>query len=310
MRGNFGRICNSWFLWIGCCLFFLAIQEASAHSKIVLVTGASKGIGLETVKLLAEDSAKYEVHGTYRQGPVPTINNVTMHQVDLSDEAAISEFLTRFDHALSQRHVSILVNNAGMAVYGPLEILEPGDIAYQIRVNLIAPLLLMRHFIPAMRQHLEGCIINVSSVAGMVGPPFMDVYAASKFGLEGVSAALYGYVGKLSDQAKIRCHVIQPGFTKTGFKDGCRMAEPHAEPLATIWRGFESTLMTGLKKGQDPAKVAVEIKMVIEDESGKYPLRVQTNEDVTSKYQERGCDTEGKSLVAPCDPYSYYNCQE
>ncbi|WP_461536214.1 SDR family NAD(P)-dependent oxidoreductase [Spongorhabdus nitratireducens] len=309
MHGNFGRIWNSWLLWIGCCLLFLVIQEASAQPKIVLVTGASKGIGLETVKLLAEDSARYEVHGTFRQGPPPAINNVTMHQVDLSDEKAISEFLTQFDNDVG-RPVSVLVNNAGMAVYGPLEILDPNDIAYQIRVNLIAPLLLMRHFIPAMREHLEGCIINVSSVAGMVGPPFMDVYAASKFGLEGASAALYGYVGKLSDQAKIRCHLIQPGFTKTGFKDGCKLNKPAVDSLITLWGGFEKVLTRGLDNGQDPRDVALKIKAVIEDESGELPLRIQTNETDTQTYRGRGCDITGKSLVAPKDPYQYYRCND
>ena len=86
----------------------------------------------------------------------------------------------------------------------------------------------MREVLPVMRENKYGRVICVTSIAGAVGFPFMDVYSGSKFGLEGVCAALEGYVGSMADGADIHCRVVEPGYTCTHFREASRQPENYS----------------------------------------------------------------------------------
>ncbi len=193
-------------------LWFASLAVGSP--KVVLITGASKGIGLETAKLLASQSAKYTVYGTYNTatGIAGIHSDIKFLHLDQTESESIKLLIKNIVDR--EKKLDVLVNNAGVGVYGPIEALSSTEIEKQFKINLIGPTLLMKEVLPIMRKNKYGRIVNVSSLAGAVGFPFMDVYSGSKFGLEGVCASLEGYVGKMSDGADIHCRVIDQALLR------------------------------------------------------------------------------------------------
>ncbi|HEY0648637.1 SDR family oxidoreductase [Phenylobacterium sp.] len=167
--------------------------------KSVVVTGVSTGIGLAAAKVLA--ARGFHVFGSVRKaadgervaaevGP-----NFTPLIFDVTDEAAVQAGARTVEAALGDATLAGLVNNAGIAVAGPLLHLPTEEFRKQLEVNLtgvviatqaFAPLLGARS--PAVRD--PGRIVNISSVGGRTANPFMAPYNVSKFGLEGMSEAL------------------------------------------------------------------------------------------------------------------------
>jgi NAD(P)-dependent dehydrogenase (short-subunit alcohol dehydrogenase family) len=149
--------------------------------RTVLVTGASTGIGRTTALMLAElgatvlagvrDPAAGEALG-------PTVRPVQLDITNADDIAALD--LQRLDG---------LVNNAGIAVSGPLEFLPVDELRRQLDVNVIAQLAITQACLPALRA-AGGRIVNISSIAGRVALPLYGPYAASKFALEALSDSL------------------------------------------------------------------------------------------------------------------------
>ncbi len=167
--------------------------------KTVVVTGASTGIGAACVNLLAQNG--YLVFAAVRQEAdaariaaqpgaaiVPLIFDVT-------DPGAVAAAARTVEARLGSGTLAGLVNNAGVAVPGPLLHLPIEDFRRQIEVNLIGQLQVIQAFAPllgagAARMGPPGRIVNMSSVAGRFAAPFLGAYNASKFGLEGMSDAL------------------------------------------------------------------------------------------------------------------------
>ncbi|MGO4214070.1 SDR family NAD(P)-dependent oxidoreductase, partial [Terriglobus sp. YAF25] len=163
--------------------------------RSVVVTGASSGIGLATVKLLTRHG--FHVFGTVRRQEdfhmLPS--ECTPLLMDVTDEASIQPAVEEVRSALGGETLAGLVNNAGIAVHGPLTYLPIDDFRRQLEVNLVAPVRLSQVFAPLLgadrsRTGPPGRIVNVSSVSGKLASPFLGAYAASKFGLEAVSESM------------------------------------------------------------------------------------------------------------------------
>jgi NAD(P)-dependent dehydrogenase (short-subunit alcohol dehydrogenase family) len=154
-------------------------------NRVALVTGASSGIGQATAELLAArgftvfgtSRAPTQVDSTYRWLPLDV-------RSDASVEAAVQSLLEQAGR------IDVLVNNAGFAQVGAIEESSIADVQAQFDTNLFGALRVIKAVLPVMRQQGSGRIINVSSVVGQVAPPYMGVYATSKFALEGLSEAL------------------------------------------------------------------------------------------------------------------------
>jgi NAD(P)-dependent dehydrogenase (short-subunit alcohol dehydrogenase family) len=165
----------------------------------VVVTGASTGIGWGCVKVLT--AAGFHVFGSVRK-PADAERltkefgaNVTPLLFDVTNEAAVADGARKVEAALGNATLFGLVNNAGIAVPGPLLYLKIDDFRNQLAVNLTGQLIVTQAFAPLLgadraRQGKPGRIVMISSVGGRNALPLSGPYAASKFGLEGLSESL------------------------------------------------------------------------------------------------------------------------
>ncbi len=197
-------------------------KSTPSNQKIVVLTGASRGIGAAIALRLA--CAEYHVVLTGRD--VDKLHSVASQihaqrgsaetlPCDLMDPAQIESFAT----SVLQRHqrCDVLINNAGMGLFStPLHALAPVDWERMMALNLRAPYLLLRAFAPAMIAQGGGHIVNISSLAGKNSLPGAAAYAASKWGLNGL---MYSAAEELR-QHKIRVSLIAPGSTHTEFGSG------------------------------------------------------------------------------------------
>jgi NAD(P)-dependent dehydrogenase (short-subunit alcohol dehydrogenase family) len=167
--------------------------------KTVVVTGASTGIGWGCVKVLI--ASGFRVFGSVRkQADAERLTKEFGAQFrplmfDVTDEAAVAAGASAVEAALGGETLSGLVNNAGIAVPGPLLTLKIEDFERQITVNLAGALIVTQAFAPLLgvdrsRKGAPGRIVMISSVGGKNAMPFLGAYCASKFGLEGMSESL------------------------------------------------------------------------------------------------------------------------
>ncbi|GMV62898.1 MAG: short-chain dehydrogenase [Parvibaculum sp.] len=192
--------------------------------KSVVVTGVSTGIGHAAAKVLAEKG--FHVFGSIRkEADAARLKSelgarFTALIFDVTDEAAIRAAAGEVRAALKGETLAGLVNNAGIAVSGPLIEVDPDDFRKQMDVNVTGPFLVTQAFAPLLGadKSLKGApgrIVNISSVAGIRAMPFIGPYAASKFAVEGFSEALRRELMLFG----IGVVVIGPGPVKTAIWD-------------------------------------------------------------------------------------------
>ena len=200
-------------------------------SGVVLVTGASTGIGEATAFHLRELGFD-PVAGVRRDEDAERLEGQGLQTVrlDVTDEAQIAAAL----EAVGDGVLAGLVNNAGVAVAAPLEYVPLDEFRRQLEVNLIGQVAVIQAFLPALRR-AGGRIVNVSSIGGRVALPLLSPYNASKFALEAVSDSLRR---ELRPQG-VGVIVIEPGGIKTPiWNKGNKLADelisrmpPEAERL-------------------------------------------------------------------------------
>jgi NAD(P)-dependent dehydrogenase (short-subunit alcohol dehydrogenase family) len=183
--------------------------------KVVLITGASAGIG----KCCAEhlQSRGYRVFGTSRRPTSPS--NVEMVPMDVDDDHSVpSGVQTVLDRA---GRIDALVNNAGWGLMGSIEDTSIDEARAQLETNFFGALRACRAVLPAMRRQGGGHIVNISSLAGIVGLPYSALYSASKFALEGLTESLR------IETRRFGVHVvlIEPGDFRTNFTAARRMVK-------------------------------------------------------------------------------------
>jgi short-subunit dehydrogenase len=158
----------------------------------VLVTGASRGIGAATARILQSQGCIVE--GTSRDPERITEENripgVEYHKLELSDFASIELLVKKLEN------VDILINNAGVSQIGSVEDTSLEQLRYIIDVNIVGTIYLTKLLLPGMRERRKGFIINVTSLACWVAVPFSTTYALSKHGLDGLTKGLWQEVKK------------------------------------------------------------------------------------------------------------------
>jgi NAD(P)-dependent dehydrogenase (short-subunit alcohol dehydrogenase family) len=213
---------------------------------VALVTGASSGIGRATAQLLAQRG--FRVFGTSRQPEPDASLEYAMLPLDVrSEESVRAAVQAVLDQA---GRIDVLVNNAGYGQFGAVEENTIAEAQAQFDTNVFGALRVIQAVVPIMRRQGSGRIISTSSVLGQVAPPFVGVYAASKFALEGLSESLRAELRPFG----IHVSLVEPGFVKSSFVD----KEP-AHPIAAYdSQRHAATAFNrqGLANGLDPNEVA------------------------------------------------------
>lgn len=183
-------------------------------ARAVLVTGASTGIGAAAALYIAERGLQVFA-GVRQLADGDRLKEKSPHLlspivVDVTQSEQIAAAVDQVTQAVGESGLLGIVNNAGIAVAGPLEFLPIEELRRQLEVNVIGAVAVTQAFLPLLRQS-KGRIVNISSFAGSVSSPFLAPYHASKFALEAISDALRMELHPWG----IHIAVIKPGSVKT-----------------------------------------------------------------------------------------------
>ena len=170
---------------------------------MILITGASKGIGRATAELLAAHG--YTVFGTSRNPEMHTADGFILLQLDVRDDELVRACVDSVMKRVGR--LDVLVNNAGISLSGAIEDASIEDAKALFETNFFGIYRMVKAVLPIMRAQKGGRIINISSLAGMVGVPYLGHYAASKYALEGYSELLRYEVKSCG----IHVSLIEPG---------------------------------------------------------------------------------------------------
>jgi short-subunit dehydrogenase len=182
--------------------------------KVVLVTGASAGIGRAVAALLAQHGAKLALNARSQDkleklsGELP---GSAVFPADMSDESAVRRMVAEVQGHFGR--LDVLVNNAGRGMHGSLESMDTGDYRRLWDLNVMGPLVAMQAAIPVMRTQDAGTIVNVSSGTALMYAPGLSGYSATKRALGALSLTARG---ELAGE-NITVSVVYPYVTKSAF---------------------------------------------------------------------------------------------
>jgi NAD(P)-dependent dehydrogenase (short-subunit alcohol dehydrogenase family) len=185
-----------------------------SEQRTVLVTGASTGIGEACAVEL--DRLGFQVFpGVRRQEDADRLARRMSHRTlpilaDVTDAASVSAAAEKIGSVVGSRGLDGLVNNAGIVVAGPIELLPISDLRTQLEVNVLGQIAVTQAMLPLLRR-AQGRLINMSSISGCIASPFLGPYAASKFALEALNDAMRIELRRWN----IEVSIIEPGSVKT-----------------------------------------------------------------------------------------------
>ena len=170
-----------------------------------LITGGTRGIGSAISKRLLAEGAKVTITGTKEHAVI--FEGMRYRAVDFLDLKETNDFLEE----VRNEAFDILINNAGINKIGEFETIDIGDFKNIQQINLITPFLLCQAVIPGMKRKGWGRIVNICSIFGVVSKEYRAPYSASKFALDGMTAALAAEVAKYG----ILANCVSPGIIDT-----------------------------------------------------------------------------------------------
>uniref|UniRef100_A0A7M4FGW2 Retinol dehydrogenase n=1 Tax=Crocodylus porosus TaxID=8502 RepID=A0A7M4FGW2_CROPO len=255
--------------------------------KTVLITGCSSGIGLALAIKLARDKQKrFKVYATMRnlskkekleKAASNTLGKtLEIKQLDVCDEESIKTCVSN----ISERRIDILVSNAGMGLIGPIECQTIDEMKTVMDTNFFGLVRLLKEILPDMKKRKSGHIVIISSVMGLQGILFNDVYAASKFAVEGFCESL----AIQALQFKLRLSLIEPGpviteFEKKVYEDGMKMDlsaadEETAHMFTDVYLKNYNQIFQSLGQSAEEVAEVFTVKIILAENP---PFRHQTN---------------------------------
>jgi NAD(P)-dependent dehydrogenase (short-subunit alcohol dehydrogenase family) len=231
-----------------------------SDQRVVLITGASSGVGQSTARLLSERG--YKVFGTSRNParaePMPASE---MLPLDVRADGSVRECV---DAVFSRAgRLDVLINNAGYELAGAVEELSSEDVRAQFETNFFGVLRMVNAVLPVMRRQKSGHIVNVGSLSGVSAIPFMGIYSATKSALEGYTEALRHEVKPFN----IHVSVIQPGFLKTPMMQHRQVGANRITDY-DLWRDRAFTAIRhSEEKGPGPEVVANALLGIVSSQS-------------------------------------------
>lgn len=194
--------------------------------KVVLVTGASTGIGLAAARLLAKNGAKVALNARSKdklEQLSKELRGSAVFPADMADEGAVREMIGKVQAKF--KRIDILVNNAGRGMHCPLESIDINEYRKLLELNVVGPLVAMQAAIPVMRKQGGGAIVNISSGTTLMYAPGLSGYSATKRALNGFSLTARNELAK----DKIVVSVVYPYVTKSDFYKNLISCKPKPE---------------------------------------------------------------------------------
>lgn len=249
--------------------------QTRAHTRgLVLITGASSGIGLATAEQLAGDG--YDVlAGVRRRADAERLSslspNITPVMLDVTDTVQIDELAEMIDE-LAPNGLAALINNAGIGLLSPVEATSAEDWSRLLRVNIVGTADVTRAMLPSLIRS-RGRIVNIGSAAGRAGFPLFGAYSTSKFGLEGFTDVLRREVARHG----VKVTLMQPGVIATPIYERtlpdsyARTAALPPEVAARYRRQIDSAIHSAEQSGTEAAPASGVAKEVAAVLSRRYP---------------------------------------
>jgi NAD(P)-dependent dehydrogenase (short-subunit alcohol dehydrogenase family) len=236
---------------------------ARGPSRVVLITGASSGIGRATAELLA--SRGYRVFGGVR-APATTrpLVGVEFVPLDVRDDTSIKACVEEVCNRAGR--IDVLINNAGINLVGAVEETSISQAQALFDTNVFGVLRMVQAVLPGMRRQGAGQIINISSILGFLPAPFMGVYASTKHAIEGLLESLDHEVRAFG----IRVVLIEPPYIRTNLDASAAQAEGRIEAYAQQRARTAAVITQNTNTAPEPKIVAEEVLRAIE---GPYRLR-------------------------------------
>ena len=247
--------------------------------KSVVITGASSGIGLTTCSIFLEKG--YHVFGSVRNKKDATrLKGVFTERFvpllfDINKKDEIEKSIAVVKAHIGKNNLTALVNNAGIAVMGPLEYLDINDFRYQLETNLIGTLNCIQSFLPLLKNGTDatqpkGRIVNISSaLGGKVGYPFYGAYCSSKHALEGLSETLRR---ELTIHG-VKVSIVAPGAIQTPIWDKAENVALEEKYDNTCYTEAFQKMITDMKmlgqNGLKPETVSKKILKAVQDKKPK-----------------------------------------
>ncbi|HEY7050055.1 MAG TPA: SDR family NAD(P)-dependent oxidoreductase [Jatrophihabitantaceae bacterium] len=247
--------------------------------KSVLITGAGAGIGAATARALVQRG--YDVYaGVRRLDDAP--RGTTPLRLDVTDDAQIADAVAQVDRATGGAGLHALINNAGIIVQGPLELMPSGEWRDQFDVNVVGPAALMRACVPLLRKG-NGRVVNVSAPTARVAMPFLAPLSASKAALESLSHAARLELAPW----RIPVVLVVPGAMDTGiFARAGKRSEATLDAATPEQRALYEPALGALAEALAKTKlgdVAVVVDVIVEAVEARKPrLRYLAGRDARS----------------------------
>lgn len=216
------------------------------RTRVVLITGATSGIGLAMARLFSEKGDTVFC-AARRRAELP--GGCRFIACDVTDENAVEAAVGRVMEEAGR--IDLLINNAGFGISGAVEFTGIEDAKRQLDVNFFGMVNVTKAVLPHMRKEGRGFILNTSSVAAVTPIPFQTFYSASK-------AAINSYTMALANEVRpfgIRVSALMPGDVRTGFTDARAKSEAGAEVYASLKKSV-GTMEKDERNGMEPSVLA------------------------------------------------------
>jgi short-subunit dehydrogenase len=202
----------------------LVAERMRLEGRTAVITGAANGIGRAIALSLARRGGNLALADIDETGLANTAElarqegvSVSQHRLDVADRAAVADF----PNVVADEHagVDVLVNNAGVAVGGTFEQISDEDFEWLFEINFWGVVRMTRAFLPLLRASEDACVVNLSSIYGVVAPPEQTAYSASKFAVRGFSEALRHEL----EASNIGVTVVHPGGVATSIAENAHI---------------------------------------------------------------------------------------
>lgn len=230
------------------------MRSSNASNKVILVSGASSGIGRAIASYLSDKG--HRVIGTSRS-PQTSAVSFEWEVLDVTSQESVEACIHRIVRKYSR--IDVLINNAGLGMISSLEEAPMENINRVLDTNLLGVIRVIQTVLPIMRMQNRGHIINISSIAGLMGLPYRSIYSASKFAVEGLTESLRTEVRKFG----IEVCTLQPGSIVTDIKESRATYIPDDSVYNPELTEVESIIDAEVTKGIPAILVAKKIEKIM-----------------------------------------------